>query len=160
VASAPKPERPRAAWLLLPIPVAIVASLIAQLFQFAAQTWFGIIAVFILSQTFLLIGAFAVTYALIKRRVLDSSFLLSRTLVFGIVSLIVVAAFVLVDWLLGITFAGASHATGLIANAALALVLGVSLNYIQKRVDTFVDAVFFRRQYDDERALREFSREA
>lgn len=160
VASAHKLERPRAAWLLLPIPVAIAASIIAQTLQFIAITWFENIAAFIFSQAFLLLGAFAVTYALINRRVLDTGFLLSRTLVFGTVSLIVVAAFVLLEWLLGLTFGGASHATGLIANAALALVLGVSLNYIHRRVDAFVDAVFFRKRYDDERALREFSREA
>jgi len=160
VVSAPRLERTRAAWLLLPIPIAITASLTAQTFQFAAQTWFENIGAFLASEAFLLLGAFAVTYALIKRRVLDTGFLLGRTLVFGIVSLIVVTAFVLLEWILGLTFAGASHATGLIANAALALVLGVSLNYIHRRVDTFVDAVFFRKRYDDERALRDFSHEA
>ncbi|HYK52894.1 MAG TPA: GAF domain-containing protein, partial [Candidatus Eremiobacteraceae bacterium] len=160
IASASKLDRSRAAWLLLPIPAAIALSLAAQMLQFSAQTWYENVAAFIYSQGILLLGAFAVTYALVKRRVLDSGFLLSRTLVFGIVSLIVVAAFALLEWVLGLMFAGASHATGLIANAALALVLGVSLSYIQKRVDTFVDAIFFRKRYDDERALRDFSHEA
>jgi hypothetical protein len=55
---------------------------------------------------------------------------------------------------------GVSHLTGLVANAALALVLGVSMSYIQKRVDAFVDTVFFRKRHDDERALLDFSKEA
>lgn len=160
IARSPRFERARVAWLVLPIPLAIAASQVMQFIQFFAQTWLENISCYLISQAFLLIGAFFVTYALLRRRVLDSGFLLSRTLVFGIVSLIVVAAFVLLEWLLGLTFAGASHATGLIANALLALVLGISLNFIHRRVDSFVDAVFFRKRYDDERALREFSREA
>jgi len=160
IASSPTFERSRAAWLVLPIPAALAASQIMQLLQLYTQTWLETILIFLASDVVLLLGAFFVTYALLKRRVLDSGFLLSRTIVFGLVSLIVVAAFVLLEWLLGLTFAGASHATGLIANATLALVLGVSLSYIHRRVDTFVDAVFFRKRYDDERALREFSREA
>ena len=160
VATTPRLEKPRAAWLLLPVPVALVGSQLMQNLQAFAVTWVWNITFAILSDVFLLAGAFFVTYALLKRRVLDAGFLLSRTLVFGIVSLIIVAAFVLLEWLLGMTVAGASHAPGLIANAVLALALGVSMNFIHRRVDSFVDAVFFRKRYDDERALREFSQEA
>ncbi|HET9341342.1 MAG TPA: GAF domain-containing protein [Candidatus Eremiobacteraceae bacterium] len=160
VGSSPKLEKPRAAWLLLPVPISLVGSQLMQNLQAFAQSWVWNITFAIMSDVFLLAGAFFVTYALLKRRVLDAGFLLSRTLVFGIVSLIVVAAFVLLEWLLGLTVAGASHAPGLIANAALALVLGVSMNFIHRRVDSFVDAVFFRKRYDDERALRDFSHEA
>jgi GAF domain-containing protein len=55
---------------------------------------------------------------------------------------------------------GASHTTGLAANAGLALVLGLSMSFIHKRIDRFVDLAFFRKRYDDERALRDFSKEA
>jgi hypothetical protein len=61
---------------------------------------------------------------------------------------------------LGTVLAGASHATGVIANAGLALVLGVSLSFIHKRVDETVERVMFRKRHEDERALRDFSKEA
>jgi GAF domain-containing protein len=109
---------------------------------------------------FTLLGALAVTYALLKRRVLDIEFVLSRTLVVATISLIVVAAFVLLEWLLGTVLAGASHATGLVANGLLALLLGLSMDYIHKRVDAFIDTLFFRKRRDDEQALRDFSKEA
>ncbi len=51
-------------------------------------------------------------------------------------------------------------ATGLAANAGLALVLGLSMSFIHKRIDRFVDLAFFRNRYEDERALRDFSKEA
>ncbi|HEY1882259.1 MAG TPA: GAF domain-containing protein [Candidatus Cybelea sp.] len=112
------------------------------------------------SNGMLLLGAGAVTFALLKRRVLDLEFVVSRTLVVATVSLIVVAAFVLLEWLLGSAVANVSHTTGLIANGALALALGLSLDYIHKRVDTFIETLFFWKRREDERALLDFSREA
>jgi hypothetical protein len=43
---------------------------------------------------------------------------------------------------------------------AVALGLGLSLRYIHKYVDRFVDRVFFRKRHDDEAALRRFAHEA
>lgn len=153
-------RRPRTAWLLLPLPVAMFGSAVVITMAVIIKSWFANIAVVSASGVILLIGAFIVTYALLKRRVLDLEFVLSRTLVVASVSLIVVAAFVLLEWLLGTVLADVSHATGLVANAGLALALGISLNAIHKRVDLVIDAVLFRKRHDDERALLEFSKEA
>jgi hypothetical protein len=161
VATTKPAERPRAAWTLLPLPIAIVTWTIvtgSQLLVF--QSWFAIVAVAIIADATWLLGAWIVTYALLKRRVLDFEFVLNRTLVVGTVSAIVVASFVLLEWLLGTVLAGVSHATGLIANGALALALGLSLNPIHKRVDGFIDAIFFRKRHENERALLDFSKEA
>jgi hypothetical protein len=113
-----------------------------------------------LSNVATIVAPLGLTYALFSRRVLDVGFVLSRTIVVAILSLVVVAAFVLLEWALGSVLAGASHATGLFANAALALVLGLSMRYIHGRVDSIVDAVMFRKRHEDERALRAFAKEA
>jgi hypothetical protein len=105
-------------------------------------------------------GALAVTYALLRRRVLDLGFFLSRTIVVATISLIVVAAFVLLEWMLGNVVAGVSHTTGIVANAVLALVLGLSLHFIHQRVDAAVDAIFFRKRHEDEQSLRDYAKEA
>jgi hypothetical protein len=161
VSTTRRSERPRAAWLLLPLPIAFLAnSFFTFIVNDFAQTWAATQSSLALAAGCMLVGAFAVSYALLKRRVLDLEFVLSRTLVFATISLIVVVAFVLLEWLLGTVLSGVSHVTGLVANASLALVLGVSMSYIQKRVDAFVDTVFFRKRHDDERALRDFSKEA
>jgi hypothetical protein len=159
VASTPESDRPRAAWLLLPLPLAMLASAAALKFQIVAHTWIAGEFVQILAAIGLLLGAFAVTYALLKRRVLDFEFVITRTVVVATVSLIVVAAFALLEWILGTVLSGMSHTEGLIANGALALVLGVSLNFIHQRVDRLVEGVLFRKRRADERALVDFSRE-
>jgi hypothetical protein len=161
IANTPREDRKRVAWLLIPLPLGATLSLvfggiIAGLLH-SSPFWalFAILAG--LSQ---LGAALAVTYAVIKRRVLDFEFVLSRTLVVAIISLIVVAAFTLLEWALGTVLAGLSRTAGIVANAGLALVLGVSLRYIHRRVDGFVDATFFRKRHADERALLDFSKEA
>jgi GAF domain-containing protein len=160
VSTTPATERPRAAWTLLPIPIALLTQTVFWAFGSFAQSWYVLIACAALSDATWLAGAWAVTYALLKRRVLDVEFVLSRTLVVGAVSAIVVGSFVLLEWLLGTVMAGVSHATGLIANAGLALVLGLSLNPIQRRVDAFIERLLFHKRHENERGLLDFSKEA
>lgn len=100
------------------------------------------------------------SYSLFKRRLIDIGFVLNRAAVFSALSLIVVGAFVLLEWALGTWFEHTSHVASLAANAALALLLGVSLRFVHHRVDRFVDTVFFRKRHEDEEALRNFAHEA
>lgn len=160
VATTPRAERPRTAWLLLPLPITLVLAALGEVPSNFGAPWIVNAGTGVITGAAYLLGGLAITYALLKRRVLDFEFVLSRTLVVAIVSLIVVAAFVLLEWALGTVLAGVSHTTGFVANAALALVLGVSLNYIHKRVDALVDFVLFRKRHQDERALLDYSKEA
>lgn len=161
VATTERSRRARAAWLLLPLPIGfLAANCFFQLQSIARSSWELIVVWQTLSAGSSLLAAVAVSYALLKRRVLDFEFVLSRTLVLTSVSLIVVAAFVLLEYVLGSVLNDASRTTGVVANAMLALVLGVSMRYIHKRVDTFVETVLFRKRHEDERALRNFSHEA
>lgn len=160
VASTPKAARARAGWLLLPLTAAISISIPFQYVLNFAQSWVLFTACYILAGAVLLLGSLLVTYALLRRRVIDVGFVVSRTIVVAILSVIVVVAFILLEWALGTVLAGESHATGLVANAALALVLGLSMRYIHARVDLFVDSVMFRKRHEDERALRAFAKEA
>jgi hypothetical protein len=159
-ASTPLSGRARTAWLLLPIPLAMLLN--TAVFQLGSLTtsWLAGEILQGLAGLTMLIGAVAVTYALLKRRVLDFGFVLNRAVVVSIVGLIVVIAFVLLEWILGSVLTGVSHAAGIIANAALVLVLGVSLNFIHKRVDASVDTILFRKRHDNTRALQDFSKEA
>lgn len=160
VATTARTERPRAAWLLLPLPTVSLVFSVSPVFDNVLHSWLAHNALGLLLNLLYIGCALAVTYALLKRRVLDFEFVLSRTLVVAMVSLIVVAAFVLLEWLLGTSLAGASRVSGVVANASLALILGLSLRYIHKKVDEVVNAVIFRKRHDDERALRDFSKEA
>ena len=160
VRATPADERPRAAWLLLPLPIALFAAAFTQTIAVFITSWFLNVTIISVSNGIWLLSAGLVTYALLKRRVLDFEFVLSRTVVVATVSAIVVASFILLEFVLNTVLMGVSHATGLVANAALALVLGLSLNPIHRRVDDAVERVFFHKRREDERALVEFGHEA
>ena len=95
-----------------------------------------------------------------SQRLFDIGFVVNRAAVFAALSVVVVACFVLLEWSLGKWFEDASHTTSLALNAALALGLGLSMRFLHQRVDAGVDAVFFRKRYENERALRRFAHEA
>jgi hypothetical protein len=102
----------------------------------------------------------ALTYAALSRRLIDIGFVLSRVAVFTLVSAIVVGVFVLVEWAANAWLAGTTHTTNTIIGMVVALGLGISLHYIQKYADRFVDRAIFRKRYEDEAALRRFAHEA
>ncbi len=100
------------------------------------------------------------TYAMLNRRLLDIGFALNRAAVYGTVSLMVVGIFVLVEWAFGEWFSQASHTTNFAIGAALAVALGFSTRALHHRVDSALDALFFRKRHEDEQAIRSFAREA
>lgn len=100
------------------------------------------------------------TYSVVNRRLLDIGFVLNRAAVFSVVSIIVIAVFVLVEWALGGWLSTASHATNLLVAGGLALSLGLSMHQIHHRVDSFVDRAFFSKRRRDQDAILAFSREA
>ncbi len=149
-------ERPRVAW-------ATGSLAVLYLFGIATvQSYFTTNAVlyYWILNTAWFAAPLGLMYALLSRRLLDVGFVLNRAAVFAGVSLLVVGIFTLVEWALG----GWLHSAGRVANvavsAAIALALGLSLHQIHKRVDRFVDNVFFRKRNEDERALKRFAREA
>jgi hypothetical protein len=100
------------------------------------------------------------TYAALAKRMFDVGFVVNRATVFAGVSVVVIGAFVLVEWALGKWFENISHATSLALNAGLALTLGLSIRFVHKKIDQAVDNVFFRKRHENETALRRFAREA
>jgi hypothetical protein len=90
----------------------------------------------------------AVAYAVIKHRIIDVTFVVSRTLVFGILTTILVGAFSIIDWFFTdyLRFAR----LGTIAEVAAVVAFGLWFNGLHRRVDTFIDATFFRQRHKAE----------
>ena len=99
-------------------------------------------------------------YAAVRRRLFDIGFILNRAAVFASISAIVIGCFMLLEWLLGNWFQQVSHATNVLVNVALVLLLGFSMRFIHAWVEGFVDRIFFRKRHEDEEALKRFAGEA
>jgi hypothetical protein len=152
-------ERQRAVWTLVPL-AAFFCFFILGLIVTPSSSYVGSIAVGLISTLVLLTAPIALAYAALSRRLIDVGFFLNRAAVFAIVSAIVIGAFVLAEWAANAWLATATHATGAFIGIAVALGLGISLQYIHKYVERFVDRVFFRKRHEDESALRRFAHEA
>lgn len=100
------------------------------------------------------------TYAVMTRRMLDSGYVVNRAAVFSIVSIVLVGAFVLIEWFLTEWLRDASRTTNILASAGLALALGLSTRFVHTRVDHIVDNVLFRERHENEHAIRAFAHEA
>jgi GAF domain len=160
IAASPRADRLRSAWLMVPPAVLFIAVYVGQNDQSLTGSYALWLAINFAATAVMFATPVALTYAALSRRLMDVGFVLNRAVVFGIVSTIVVGGFVLVEWVANAWFVNASHTSGAVAAAAIALVLGFSMRYIHECVDRFVDSVFFRKRHEDEAALRQFAHEA
>lgn len=93
----------------------------------------------------------AAAYAILRNRIIDVNFVISRALVYGVLTAIVVGVFALIDWLFSSVFANARF--GLIAEITAAVAIGFWLNGLHVRIDRLIDTVLFRDRHKAELRL-------
>jgi hypothetical protein len=86
-----------------------------------------------------------VAYAIVRRRVFDIQFAISRALVYATITTIVAGAFFLLDWFMSKQFAQTRFT--LTAEIILALAIGSWLNILHRNVDRLVDSTLFRQRH-------------
>ena len=153
-------ERVRAAWLLAPLALLFLVRYVLDTAAGHLPSYAAFIAINYLYSIVLFATPLVVAYLALSRRLIDVGFVLNRAAVYGILSRIVIGAFILVEWAASQWLVSASHTTSVVAGMVVALALGLSLRYIHKYVDAFVDHVFFRKRHEDEAALRRFAHES
>lgn len=97
-------------------------------------------------------------YAILRHRIIDVNFVLNRTLVYTILTTLVVGIFVLVENVLNAV--AVSRGIGLTVEIAVALGLGLSLNVLHKRVEGVLERTLFRRKFEAALKLQQLSEEA
>ncbi|HEX8806370.1 MAG TPA: PDZ domain-containing protein, partial [Candidatus Aquilonibacter sp.] len=149
-------DRVRVRWVLLTFAVGFSGVLVffagvimyggaGGALQFAAFTTFVI--------------PFGLAYVILRHRVLDIGFVINRAVVYAGVSVVVVATFVIFEWLVS-NFVQANSRASVILQLCAALALGLLIRPIHNRVDRWVDDLFFRERHLAEAAVRKFAQEA
>lgn len=140
---------------LLPVIVSIVLLIVAQAMQQFIEQITGNAAIYIALGFFFsfsaLMTAIAVAYGVIRHRVIDVDFIISRTLVYTILTVIVVAIFALIEYLIGKVLESGRWAE--ILTVAAAVGVGISMNYLHGWLDGLLDVLFFRRRHEAELRL-------
>jgi hypothetical protein len=98
----------------------------------------------------------SVMYAILRHRVIDVNFVLNRALVYGILSVFVIAFVSLLDWFAGHVIAGERFATGV--ELLFTIAVGFLLDRINHWVSNAVDLVFFRSRRASEDYLHRAAR--
>ncbi len=89
--------------------------------------------------------AATVAYGIIRHRVMDISFIISRTLVYTILTLGAVTLFTLIEYVFGRVLEHQGAAT--ILNILAAVGLGVSFNLLHKHLDEWIDRFLFKQRH-------------
>ena len=97
------------------------------------------------------------TYAVLRHRLVSLRLVLNRTLVYGVITSLVVGVFAAISSIVDHFAVGRTES--FLLQALVPLSLGVTLNLIKKRLDGFVERLFFQRQHRAETALTRFIRE-
>lgn len=92
--------------------------------------------------------AAAVAYGVIRHRVIDVNFIISRTLVYTILTVFVVAVFSVIDYVFSKLLEEQRLAQVMELGAAIAI--GISMNYMHAWLDRFLDVAFFRKRHQAE----------
>lgn len=94
-------------------------------------------------------------YGVLRHRLVDLSFVIDRTLVYGATTSVVVGVLAAVNALA--QHAALGQNTSLLLQVVVPLALGIVLGTVRKRIDAWVERVFFRRKYKADKALRNFA---
>ncbi len=143
-------ERQRLRWILV-FPVVLVLRVITinqanGIFPYLLPEWFP------RALTILAISVpIVVAYAVIRKRVFDVEFAISRALVYAAITTIVAGTFLLLDWFMSKQFAETRFT--LTAEIILALAIGSWLNMLHRNVDRFIDSTLFRQRHLAEERL-------
>lgn len=147
-------DRQRMRWVVFGFGVALISQLAVTVVQTEATNTPLVVTSAI--SMLAVIAPIAVAYAIVKHRVIDVNFVMSRTLVYGALTTIFVGIFALIDWFVGRVLDQTRWA--LVAEIAVAIGVGFWLNGLHARVDRFVDSVLFRRRHAAEHRLTRLAR--
>lgn len=119
---------------------------------------FGSIASWLVARGMFSLSMVGLLYAVLRTRLLDFSVVLNRTLVYATTTSLVLGLFALFESQIERIAMG--ERTSLLLELLVPLALGASLTTVHRRIDAVVERLVFRRQYQQERALRRFAHEA
>lgn len=150
---APAAERARIRWVWASILVYVVSYLAStNVFSFLNGLQAGLLVMLCTAIAFL-----GFTYAVLRHRLVSLRLVLNRALVYGVITSLVVGVFAALSTLIEHFAVGKTE--GALLQLLVPLSLGVTLNLIKKRLDGFVERLFFQRQYRAETALTRLIRE-
>ena len=147
--------RSRLQWIVASFAVAFIPAGIVISIENAG--FFPPIWIVNLSYLFQVVAPVAVAYTVFKHRLFDLRLIVSRAVLYAVLTSIMVTLLGLLDWAMGRWLAESRFA--LAAELVLAVGVGVLLSVMHRRIETLLNNVIFRAQALALQAVRRFSHE-
>ena len=149
-------NRPRIQWVVVGLLVGIIGTYVGSLLAFSSALPFTTprwvqSSLLVLNVTLPL----TVAYAVVRHRVFEVSFVVSRAIVYAVLTFMIVSTFALIEWFVGQELAAARLAV--LIEIAVAVGISFWVNSLEKRVGNLVDGIFFRRRRE---AMQRIERDA
>lgn len=146
-------ERRKVGWVIAGLVVTTVAYTVDDIASIAAITAPGPTQAIILDVATFLQPALAVAlgYAVLRHRVMDIGFVLNRTVVYAVMTTLVVGAVGLVDWLSARFLS--EQRLALAVEAIVTIGFGFALNWMHARTERLIDRLVFRQRHLAEKRI-------
>lgn len=144
-------QRRRVGWVLagfIGTATAYTVFALADVAAFTHQNYPGVLDASLLAQVALPI---ALGYAILRHRVLDIGFALNRTMVYGVMTALVVIVVSLIDWLTERLLS--QERVALAVGALVTVGFGVTLNWLHSRTERLIDRIVFRARHLAEKRI-------
>jgi hypothetical protein len=154
--------RQRHLWLLLSFALGSVPAMLTMIapLDAAIQGTRVTVMMYFIGQLLMFIG---LAYAVLRYRVFNFDFAISRAVVFSVVSVLMLCTFGVIEWLYASVMHGGGHGGGknsLLVDAALALAVYLLLHKIHGKLEHGVERVLFEKWHVNEHKLRSYVRHA
>jgi hypothetical protein len=137
-------DRARFGWVAFGIVVGVIANYVRLLPTSALFTSFA--------GSLTVVMPITLMYAILRRHVIDVRFAISRTVVYGAVTTVIICIIAAVDWLTGEYLKGLRIA--LAVDALVTISLGVALHRMYDTIENAVDLLIYRRKHEAENYLK------
>ncbi len=141
-------DRARFGWVTFGIVVGVVANYLRLLPGGASYTTFA--------GTVTAVMPITLMYAILRRHVIDVRFAISRTVVYGAVTTLIVGVIAAVDWLTSEYLHGLRIAYAI--DALVTISLGVAFHRMYGAIENAVDFLIYRRKHEAESYLKRLAR--
>ncbi|HKT32060.1 MAG TPA: GAF domain-containing protein, partial [Gammaproteobacteria bacterium] len=148
-------QRMRIRWILWSTGILFLALIASVSTQVASTPATRVLCEYAQALLFIL-ATVGYTYAVLRQRLVDVRIVLNRTLVYGVITAIVVGVFAAINSVVEHATLGAG--ASLLLELVVPLALGIVLGSLRKYVDTYINRFLFRRQHHAEKALNDFAR--
>jgi hypothetical protein len=148
-------DRQRIKWVILGFGIGLPGFVLAFLFDVSSsiQVPYWFIGLLLCLN---LLVPITIAYAVIHHHVIDVTFVISRAVVYTVLTGLLVAAFGLVDFEIGQRLSSAGLAVAI--QVAISIAFAFWLNAIHTRMNEFVDSVLFKRRHLAEKQLARIAR--